>query len=277
MSFPFSLSNSFYSGSSADTNQETTEIWFSFHQKKLLAIQDGDCVKICETSPMLLGLKTRFEQYIGLYGTTHIYIADLKETPAGKESYRFVSLRSLYGKVDDDLFALAGRAIQVFHWYTNHFFCGRCGTRMHVHRSELAKVCPSCNFTSFPRLSPAVIMSVIDKDKILLARSPHFPEGMYSTLAGFVEPGETFEEAVRREVREEVNLDICNIHYEGSQPWPFPHSIMVAFSSSYKGGIIRIDKDEIEDAAWFSRDNLPLLPGRISIARHLIELFLHNC
>ncbi len=232
-------------------------------------------MQICKIAPRLLGLKTRFAQYIGSYANTGVYIADLEEIPKN-ESYDFAGLRPLYGKIDDELYALAGRAIQILHWYTNHVFCGQCGTRMRVRRRELAKICPSCSFTSFPRLSPAVIMSVIDGDRILLARSPHFPEGMYSTLAGFVEPGETFEEAVAREVREEVSLDICNIHYEGSQPWPFPHSIMAAFSSSYKGGTIQMDDREIEDAAWFSRDNLPPLPARISIARHLIELFLHK-
>ncbi len=275
MSSPFSLPHPFYSGSSPESRPVTDEIWFSFYRKKLLITQKENGIKLCKINPLLLKLETRFEQYIGSYGNNRVYIADLEDNPK-KESYEFTSLRSLYGKINDELFALAGRAIQILHWYTNHFFCGRCGTRMRVRRRELAKICPSCNFTSFPRLSPAVIMSVIDEDRILLARSPHFPKNMYSTLAGFVEPGETFEEAVAREVREEVGLDICSIHYEGSQPWPFPHSIMAAFSSSYKGGIIQMDKNEIEDAAWFSRDNLPLLPGNISIARHLIELFLHK-
>nr|WP_268907427.1 NAD(+) diphosphatase [Desulfomarina profundi] len=256
MSSPFSLPHPFYSGSSPDSRPVTDEIWFSFHRKKLLIMRKNNCVKICKTNPLLLGIKTRFKQYIGAYGNTRIYIADLEDIP-GKESYEITSLRSLYGRVDDELFALASRAIQIFHWYTNHLFCGRCGTRMRVRHHELAKICPSCNFTSFPRLSPAVIMSVIDEDRILLARSPHFPKGMYSTLAGFVEPGETFEGAVAREVKEEVGLDICNIHYEGSQPWPFPHSIMAAFSSSYKDGSIQMDERELEDAAWFSRDNLP--------------------
>jgi NAD+ diphosphatase len=274
MSSPFSLPHPFYSGSSPDSSPVTDEIWFSFHQKKFLTVKEENRVNICKINPLLLNLKTRFEQYIGSYGNTRIFIADLDGIPQ-KKSYLFSSLRPLYGKIDDELFALAGRAIQILHWYTNHLFCGRCGTRMRVRRSELAKICPSCNFTSFPRLSPAVIMSVIDEDRILLARSPHFPRGMYSTLAGFVEPGETLEEAVAREVREEVGLDICSIRYEGSQPWPFPHSIMAAFSSRYKGGTIQMDKKEIEDAAWFSRDSLPPLPSRISIARHLIELFLH--
>ena len=143
-------------------------------------------------------------------------------------------------------------------------------------RTEIAKICPACKFISFPRLSPAVIMSVVRGKEILLARSPRFPAGMYSTLAGFVEPGETLEETVAREVREEVNVEVCKIKYIDSQPWPFPHSLMIGFSAQYASGDIRTDNNEIEDAQWFSRDNLPLLPTRMSIARHLIELFIKS-
>jgi NAD+ diphosphatase len=147
---------------------------------------------------------------------------------------------------------------------------------MKIRRVELSKICPACKFISFPRLSPAVIMSVVRGKEILLARSPRFPAGMYSTLAGFVEPGETLEETVAREVQEEVNVEVCNIRYIDSQPWPFPHSLMIGFSAQYAGGDIRVDNNEIEDAQWFSRDNLPLLPTRMSIARHLIELFIKS-
>ena len=119
-------------------------------------------------------------------------------------------------------------------------------------------------------------MSIVREKEILLARSPHFPKGMYSTLAGFVEPGETLEETVIREIREEVNVDISDIIYVGSQPWPFPHSLMIGFTTLYAGGDLQIDNNEIEDAQWFSIDNLPVLPTPISIARHLIELFIKN-
>ncbi len=145
---------------------------------------------------------------------------------------------------------------------------------MENRKTELARICPACGFISFPRLSPAVIMSIIKEDHILLARSPRFPSGMYSTLAGFVEPGETLEEAVKREVREEVNIRIGNISYVASQPWPFPHSIMIGFSADYAGGEIEIDGDEIEDAGWFSVEDLPILPSKITIARLLIDRFV---
>jgi NAD+ diphosphatase len=276
MPSPFSLPYPFYSGTSPDHNTTVREICFTFRETNLLTIKKNNDTTVCKTRPALLGLETKFEQYIGRCNNTSIFIAELKDSVRLTEHLEFIKLRSLYGKISDELFALAGRAIQIFHWYTTHLFCGRCGSRMRIRRTELAKICAECEFTSFPRLSPAVIMSVTHGDKILLARSPHFPRGMYSTLAGFVEPGETFEEAVAREVREEVGLNVRNIQYEGSQPWPFPHSIMAAFSSTCSSGTIRIDKNEIEDAAWFSRDRLPPLPSRISIARHLIELFLHK-
>jgi NAD+ diphosphatase len=148
---------------------------------------------------------------------------------------------------------------------------------MENRKTELAKICPACGFVSFPRLSPAVIMSIIKNDHILLARSPRFPPGMFSTLAGFVEPGETLEEAVKREVREEVNIRISNISYVASQPWPFPHSIMIGFSATYLDGEIEVDNDELEDARWFSVRDLPVLPSRITIARLLIDNFIKNC
>ena len=190
---------------------------------------------------------------------------------------QFKGLRSLFGRVDGDHFILAGRAVQILHWQREHRFCGKCGTAMENRKTELARICPACGFVSFPRLSPAVIMSVIKKDQILLARSPRFPSGMYSTLAGFVEPGETLEEAVKREVREEVDIRLGNIRYIASQPWPFPHSIMIGFTADYAGGEIAVDGDEIEDAGWFSVENLPILPSKVSIARLLIDRFIGGC
>lgn len=167
--------------------------------------------------------------------------------------------------------------MQILHWHKEHCFCGKCGTAMKNRKTELAKICPACEFVSFPRLSPAVIMSVTRGNQILLGRAPRFPPGMYSTLAGFVEPGETLEEAVKREVREEVNIRINNIQYVASQPWPFPHSIMIGFSASYVDGEIEIDNHELEDAKWFSVRNLPALPSKITIARLLIDNFIKSC
>jgi NAD+ diphosphatase len=139
---------------------------------------------------------------------------------------------------------------------------------------EVAKQCPQCGFVSFPRISPAIIVLVEHDGKALLARSPRFKEGLFSTLAGFVEPGETLENAVRREVKEEAGINVKNIRYFGSQPWPFPDSLMIGFTAEYACGEITVDNNEILDARWFSADNMPEIPGKISISRALIDWFL---
>jgi NAD+ diphosphatase len=140
--------------------------------------------------------------------------------------------------------------------------------------TERAKECPRCGLLVFPRLSPAIIVLVERGHQMLLGRPRHFPPGLYSVIAGFVEPGETLEDAVMREVQEEVGIAIKDLRYFGSQSWPFPHSLMVGFTATYAGGEISLDEMEMEDAGWFTADNLPTLPGKISIARELIDWFL---
>ena len=159
-------------------------------------------------------------------------------------------------------------------WNQNHQFCGRCGTPTVNDRQELAKRCPKCDLKNYPRISPAIIVAVVKDDRLLLARAHRFPTEMYSVLAGFVEPGETLEECVIREVKEETGIDVKDITYFGSQPWPFPDSLMIAFTTRYAGGNIRIEQNEIAHADWFSAHNLPKIPGKLSIARQLIDWFI---
>jgi NAD+ diphosphatase len=188
----------------------------------------------------------------------------------------FHGLRRLWGALDDAAWRLAGRAFQVVEWDRDHRFCGRCGTatRRGDKPGELARNCPSCGLQHYPRISPAAIVLIQDGDRLLLARSPHFAPGVYSTIAGFVDPGESLEETVVREVREEVGVELRNVRYFDSQPWPFPHSLMVGFTAEYAGGEIVIDPTEIEDARWFTPHDLPKLPAPLSIARRLIDSFL---
>jgi NAD+ diphosphatase len=186
-------------------------------------------------------------------------------------------LRALFGAIDESLFALAGRAFQIVDWDRSHQFCGRCGTPTKHRLNERARECPSCGQVHYPRIAPAVMALVRRGDELLLARSPHFPPGMYSALAGFVEPGETLEQTLAREVREEVGIEITNPRYFASQPWPFPHSLMIAFYADYAGGEITPDPSEIEAADWFTADRLPqALPGKISISRRLIDSALQE-
>lgn len=165
-------------------------------------------------------------------------------------------------------------ASQIGTWLSRNRYCGSCGAGMLAHPGERAMVCPVCSLQQYPVLSPCMIVLVTDGDRLLLARSSRHAAGMYSTLAGFVEPGETVEQCVAREVLEEVGIRIRDIRYVGSQNWPFPHSLMLAFRASYAGGSIVPQPGEIEDAGWFRFDQLPLLPGKISIARYLIDSFV---
>ncbi len=187
----------------------------------------------------------------------------------------FVPLMGLYGRVDDVRWTLAGRAVQLVEWARTHRFCGRCGTPTEMAPGERALRCPSCGLLAFPRLAPAVI-TLIERDDgaALLARGKAFPVPMYSCIAGFVEPGETMEEAVHREVGEEVGVSVTDVRYVASQPWPFPHSLMIGFEARWERGDIVIDETEIVDAQWFAPDALPMIPPGMSIARMLIDRWL---
>lgn len=251
--------------------------WFIFCGEKLLIAQPPSATTPATPyCPSDTGLVLETCQLFGYYDEQPCFLAAIDEENV-TESYKAVSLRALFGTVDEDNFSLAGRALQILHHTREHLYCSRCATPMQDRKSELARICPNCNFISFPRVSPAVIMSVVRDDHILLGRGAHFVKDMYSTLAGFVEAGETLEEAVCREVMEETNIQIAEVEYVTSQPWPFPHSVMIGFSASYTGGDIVIDTAELEDARWFHYKNLPQLPSKITIARLLIDNFIDSC
>jgi NAD+ diphosphatase len=180
-------------------------------------------------------------------------------------------LRALFSVLEDAHFALAGRAIQLLDWDRSHRYCGRCGAPTEAKTEERARVCPQCKLSAYPRLAPAVMALVRREGEILLGRSPHFPPGMYSALAGFVEPGESLEQCLAREVAEEVGVQVARPRYVASQSWPFPHSMMIAFACEWVSGEIRRQESEIEEAKWFEVLQLPRLPSKISIARRLID------
>ena len=185
-----------------------------------------------------------------------------------------LDLYAFYGRAEEVEWLVAGRAVQLVEWARTHRFCGRCGTPTEQQPGERAMRCPSCGLLAFPRLAPAMITLVTRGDEALLARGVQFRNPVYSCLAGFVEPGESLEGAVGREVREEVGVEVGDVRYWGSQPWPFPHSLMVGFTAEWKSGEIEIDPTEIVDAQWFRRDNMPPIPPPISIARKLIDAWL---
>lgn len=187
----------------------------------------------------------------------------------------FSDLRRLMATLDPEVWNVAGRATQITDWYRDHQHCGRCGAQMEMLATERSMKCPVDGLTSYPRLSPAVIVLVEHEDgRALLARNVAWPQPMYSTLAGFVEPGESLEDCIHREIKEEVGIDVGDIRYFNSQPWPFPNSLMLGFIARYVGGDITPAPDEIADAQFFGRDELPMIPPRASIARALIDDWL---
>ena len=251
--------------------------WLIFRGDELLVHRGSSSVEIpCVVDISGLDLKAVRQQYLGRLDSRHCYAAELAEGTRAPAGMAFQGLRSIFGLVDEELFGLAGRAFQIVDWDRTHQFCGRCGTPVTTSVTERAKECPQCGLFQYPRIAPSIIVLVQRGLELLLARPYHFPTGLYSVIAGFVEPGETLEEAVVREVGEEAGITITDIRYFGSQPWPFPHSLMIGFTARHAGGEISIDNEEMEDAGWFTSDNLPNIPGKISIARKLIDWFLEG-
>jgi NAD+ diphosphatase len=252
---------------------------FAFVDGKLLLPEAGDAMLVPEPwdawEPMAAA-----RHYLGRLDDVDCWAVTLAQVPSGRRS---VPLRAAMMQFSEPLMSLAGRAAQVLEWDRAHRFCGVCGTPTELQATERARKCPACGHVAYPRLSPAMMALVWRKRasgggsgggsdaELLLARAPHFAPGMYSALAGFVEPGESLEECVQREVAEEVGVQVANLRYYGSQSWPFPHSLMVAFSAEWTGGEIVRQESEIEAAGWFPIDALPNIPPRFSIAGHLIR------
>ena len=197
--------------------------------------------------------------------------AEDQEPPAGMN---FTGVREAHALVPEGVFRAAGTARQKIDWVRTHRFCSRCGTPTRKTEGHESIECPACRLLHFPRIAPAVIVLVQRGREALLGRSHRFKPGVYSTLAGFVEPGESLEECVHREIEEEVGVKVTNLRYFGSQPHPFPHSLMVGFIADWESGVIRMEPEEIEDAGWFTPETLPERPHRMSIARALIDDFV---
>jgi len=218
----------------------------------------------------LLGFEglARSRHYLGRLDELDCWALQLSSVPSG---WRRSALRAAMLQFPDALMGVASRAAQVLEWDRAHRHCGVCGTLTEAQAHERSRKCPACGHAAYPRLSPAMMVLIWRGRELLLARSPHYAPGMFSALAGFVEPGESLEECVHREVAEEVGVTVRNLRYYGSQSWPFPHSLMVAYTAEWAGGEIVPQPDEIEAAGWFELDALPGIPPRFSIAGHLIR------
>lgn len=238
-------------------------------------VRDADLALHLDATAHPLPLAGRFEP-VGMFEDRYFRASWLTPGSAPAPGHQWRKLRSLFGVIDDAMLAITGRAYQIVEWARTHRYCGACGTATLPVAGERCVRCPQCGHQAYPRISPAMMVLIRRGDSILLARHLHSPSGFFTALAGFVEAGESLEEAIHREVFEEVGLRVRDIRYFGSQPWPFPHSLMVAFTASYDSGDITIDRSEIAQAQWFGPDDaLPRMPSLgLSIAGHLIHAHL---
>ncbi|MFY8083275.1 MAG: NAD(+) diphosphatase [Rubrivivax sp.] len=244
---------------------------FSFVQGQLLLPLQEDLPMAPSTAE---GWAERVEarHYLGRLDGLDCWALRLAQAPT---EWRAVPLRAAMMQMPAALSGVVGRAAQVLEWDRTHRFCGVCGTATELQPGERARRCPACGHSAYPRLSPAMMALVWRRDRgqpeLLLARAPHFVAGMFSALAGFVEAGESLEDCVKREVAEEVGLQVKNLRYYGSQSWPFPNSLMLAFTAEWAAGEIAPQPGEIEEAHWYPLDALPRIPPRFSISGHLIR------
>jgi NAD+ diphosphatase len=260
-----------------EAEPDDSALVFVFHEGRLLVRRNEDRAEPVDYGAVAGALEGAIARiYLGRLDGRPCFAIPLAAEPETPPGHAFLGLRELFGQLEEPIHGVAGRAFQIVEWYLNHAFCGRCGSQTELAAGERARGCPSCGATYFPRINPAVIMLVEREGRMLLARNKLFRGPFYSCLAGFVEPGESLEEAVAREVLEEVGIEIEGITYAASQPWPFPSQLMIGFHARHRSGEIKVQDSEILDAAWFSAAELPQLPGRFSLARQLIDGFLTN-
>jgi NAD+ diphosphatase len=251
---------------------------FAFSRERVLVIEPGHDLQIPTRGDLEThGIHMVAEHFLGVLDDAACFAVELPDAIAVPAGWRLLGVRALLGRLEAELLEIAGLAHHIQHWNRRYRVCPTCGAALEPKAGERAKRCAACEADFFPLVSPCTIVLVHDGPRIVMTRAPHFPPGMYGLVAGFVEPGETLEACAIREVREETNLDVTDVEYFGSQPWPFPHQIMVGFFARATGGELVVDRNELEDARWFHRDELPFLPPPVSIARALIDAWLERC
>jgi NAD+ diphosphatase len=256
---------------------QPADLWFVVHDKSLMVKTNGQQIEIPRYEE-LLEYRSQLSDvmFLGKLRGRGCYAARLTAADSVKGPFEFLGFRAVVTGLSEELFSVASKALHLVQWNIGHRFCCRCGAATKDKPHERAKECPACGHIGYPRISPAIIVAVSRGRELLLAHSKKGRPGFYSVLAGFVEPGESFEQCVRREVFEEVGLEVKNIRYFGSQPWPFPDSLMVGFTADYARGEIHPDGLEIETAAWYPPENLPQIPPVGSISRKLIDRFVQK-
>lgn len=253
------------------------DLWLIFKDNLLLVERKDSILSIpIAESTAVIHSKLIKTHHLGTFQGYSCYTGELEGELELPKNLEFIDLRSFMAQSSNENFFLAGKAFQVINWDRTNMFCGKCGSKTHYKEDERAKICPSCGMVHYPHIAPAIIVAIVKDNKLLLAHNVNFVSSLHSVIAGFVEPGETFEECVRREVHEEVGIQVKNIKYFESQPWPFPNSLMIAFTAEYAGGEISVDGKEIDHADWFAPENLPFIPSSKSVASKLIRWFTIN-
>ncbi len=248
--------------------------WILVRRNEVLLDGDGRLGVSAEVAAALGPDGADSPHYLGTWHDSPVWCRGVAAEVEAPDGSFFSDLFSLHSRADDVAWMLAGRAVQIVEWGRTHRFCGRCAAATEWVDGDRSTKCPSCGLMFYPRLSPAIITLVHRGPEVLLGRGKLFPVPMYSALAGFVEPGESLEQCVRREVKEEVGVDVGHVRYQSSQPWPFPNSLMLGFEAEWESGDIVIDETELADAQWFRIDELPNIPGPISIAHRLITRYI---
>lgn len=248
--------------------------WLVFQNAGFLLLNQSNAVLQEEEMTSLKSSLVRHFS-LGIWDNIDYYCAELDPSHVISSTVQAVPLRHALSVLHRHQYALAVKASSVLNWDKHHQYCGSCGIKTYHPTQQFERICPQCQLSFFPRISPSIIVRIRKDDQLLMARSPHFPVGVYGLIAGFVDSGESLEEAVLREVKEEVGILIKNIQYFNSQPWPFPDSLMVAFTADYDSGEIVIDDHEISEAGWYKYDQLPGWPSmQYSIAYALIDDFV---
>ncbi len=254
---------------------EGPAFWFPFREGELLVQQNesGGIAIMSGSEADLAALQPQTITYLGILNGKACMACEVSaETPL-PENWKAVELRAIYNEVDASLYGIAGYAFQIMLWQRDSHYCPVCAHQTEIIPASWGKECPNCGHISYPPAVPAVLALVHDGERVLLAHKPGWGR-RFSILAGFVEPGESLEECVEREVMEEVGVEVTDITYVGSQPWPFPHQLMVGYMARYAGGEIHVDEQELDEAHWFHVDELPNLPPPMSLAHQVVETWI---
>ena len=253
--------------------KQKSEDWLILQNNCLLLTKDHSIPTADEINSLTNFFLRRYQ-----LNQQNIYCAEIPIDCALPSTLTAIPLKKSLELVSDKWRHFLMKAHAIINWDKNHQFCGQCGNPTIPRLAIFERVCTPCSLSFFPRISPSIIVRITKGKEILMSRGHHFAKGVYGLIAGFIEPGETIEEAICREVKEEVGIEIKNLRYFGSQPWPFPDSLMIAFTADYASGKLIIDKNELAEAEWYAYNQLPGGPSTsVSIARQLIESFVKEC